>query len=311
MRRELLYKMFSGNASDEEISEIREWVDSSDINKRKFFSERKIYDSVSLRSRNRMVFQMLPTISRRVFWVSMLSSVVATVCLCFYLIPLIQKEGTSAVSYNTISVPAGQRVSVSLSDGTVIWLNSLSKLTYPTSFGNGERNVKLKGEAFFDVSEARDDRNKFVVSAGKCKIKVLGTVFNVDAYDDETFSTTLLKGRIEVNDTSLLEKPISMIPNQIVHFENGRLSLRPCEKDFEFKDWRSGIIDFKEIDFKRLMRKLERNYGVRIIVRNTRLDNYVYSGKFRTSDTIEEVLNALQSDAHFSFEEKEGEIIIQ
>ena len=98
-------------------------------------------------------------------------------------------------------------------------------------------------------------------------------------------------------------------PNNAVRLSNGKLTVTPIT-DFNPYTWKEGLITFKDIKFKDLMKELEKNYGIRIIIDNHKLDNYACSGKFRISDTIEAVLKALQQDAKFSFEYKNNDTII-
>lgn len=142
-------------------------------------------------------------------------------------------------------------------------------------------------------------------------MEVLGTQFNVDAYNENDFSTALLRGSVRVTDKSQLNESVVLEPNNLVRLDKGKLTVVPIT-DFSSYSWKEGIITFKDIEFDALMKKLEKNYGIRIVVDNSRLDNYACSGKFRISDGIEEVLRALQQDAHFTYEwEGEEEIRIQ
>ena len=97
-------------------------------------------------------------------------------------------------------------------------------------------------------------------------------------------------------------------PNNTVRLDNGKLIVTPIT-DFNSYSWKDGVIAFKDINFEVLMKKLEKNYGVHIITDNSHLDNYACSGKFRISDEIEEVLRALQHDAHFTFKWDSEEVI--
>ena len=187
---------------------------------------------------------------------------------------------------------------MTLSDGTHIWLNARSEFSYPASFNGNTREVRLKGEAFFDV--AKDRNKKFIVNTGRCEVEVLGTQFNVEAYNENEFSTALIQGSVKVTDKSQPDESVVLEPNNTVSLNNGKLTVTPIT-DFNPYSWKEGLITFKDINFKDLMKELEKNFGIRIIIDNHTLDNYACSGKFRISDGIEQVLRALQQDAPVSY----------
>lgn len=126
-------------------------------------------------------------------------------------------QSSSTVGENTVEVPKGQRASLMLSDGTKVWLNSQSKLIYPTQFSDRERNVRLEGEAFFDV--AHKEHLPFVVHSPLLAIKVLGTKFNVKAYFDEKSVVTLAEGKVEV-ETNDRKNKLTLKPNEQVSYSD-------------------------------------------------------------------------------------------
>ena len=142
-------------------------------------------------------------------------------------------------------------------------------------------------------------------------MEVLGTQFNVEAYNENEFSTALIQGSVKVTDKSQPDESVVLEPNNTVSLNTGKLTVTPIT-DFNPYSRKEGLITFKDINFKDLMKELEKNFGIRIIIDNHTLDNYACSGKFRISDGIEQVLRALQQDAHFTFERESGtEIRIQ
>lgn len=302
MERNLLHKMFNGDATDNELTQIRRWVNESPQNRETFFRERTLFDALQLSDIQPEAPIRIPLLSRRK-WVR--SIAVAIIALCFlYNIPrFITEKSGREVAYHTIIVPAGQQVKLELADGTHVWLNALSELSYPVTFNASKREVRLKGEAFFDV--AKDRNKKFIVHAGPCEVEVLGTEFNVESYSENEFSTALLRGSVKVTDLSQPNQSVVLEPNNTVRLDNGKLTVSPIT-DLNPYSWKSGLIIFKDMYFKTLMKKLEKSYGIHIVIENSTLDNYVCSGKFRISDGVEQVLRALQMDAHFTFERKSG-----
>lgn len=300
--------MFSGEATDNELTLIRQWVNESEANKETFYRERAFFDAIQFND----LSKALCVRKRRVplwKWAGSVAAAVIALFLLYNVPALFQEDFPKEVAFNTIKVPAGQRVEVTLADGTHLWLNARSEFSYPASFNGDKREVHLKGEAFFDV--AKDENKKFIVHTGRCEIEVLGTQFNVEAYSEDDFSTALLRGSVRVTDTSQQNESVVLEPNNAVRLDRGRLAVTPIT-DLSAYSWKDGVFTFKDIDFNVLMKKLEKNYGIRIIIENPELDDYACSGKIRISDGIDEVLRALQQDAHFSFEWKgANEIRIQ
>lgn len=277
MEQKLLYKMFNGEATDSEVTQ-RQWVNADKANRETFYHERALFDALQLNAfqkENHVRKQSIPLWK----WIGSAAAAVIALFLLYNIPVFTTKNIQPEIALNTIKVPAGQRVEVTLSDGTHIWLNARSEFSYPVSFNGDTREVLLKGEAFFDV--AKNKNKKFIVNTGRCEVEVLGTQFNVEAYNENEFSTALIRGSVKVTDKSQPDESVVLEPNNTVSLNNG-------------------------------MKKLEKNFGIRIIVDNHTLDNYACSGKFRTSDGIEQVLRALQQDAHFTFERESGtEIRIQ
>lgn len=289
--------MFSGQATDGELTQIRQWVNESAQNRETFYHERALFDALQLNN-----FQAAIRTKRRTVslwkWAGSIAAAAIALFLLYNVPVYLQKNIQQEVALNTIKVPPGQRVEVTLADGTHIWLNARSEFSYPASFNDDKREVHLKGEAFFDVAKSKN--KKFIVNTGRCEVEVLGTQFNVEAYHENEFSTALLRGSVKVTDKSQPSESVVLEPNNAVSLHNGKLRVTPIT-DLNPYSWREGLITFKDIRFRDLMKKLEKNYGVRIIIESHNLDQYACSGKFRISDGIEEVLRALQQDARFTF----------
>ena len=297
--------MFKGEATDNELAQIRQWVNAGKANRETFYHERALFDALQLNTFQKENHARKQSVLLR----KRIGSAAAAVIVLFILYNIqvfTDKNIQAETALNTIKVPAGQRVEVTLSDGTHVWLNARSEFSYPVSFNGDKREVLLKGEAFFEVAKNRD--KKFIVNTGRCEVEVLGTQFNVEAYNENEFSTTLIQGSVKVTDKSHPNESVVLEPHTSVSLNNGKLTVTPIT-DFNPYSWKEGLITFKDIHFKDLMKKLEKNFGIRIMIDNHTLDNYACSGKFRISDGIEQVLRALQQDAHFTFERESGTVI--
>ena len=202
----------------------------------------------------------------------------------------------------------GQKASVVLPDGSKVWLNSDSEIKYTNLYGDGERIISLDGEAYFEVTHNED--KPFVVQTNKCNVEVLGTKFNVEAYSDsEDFCTSLMEGSVRVSDKGNPSETLVLAPNQQVSLINGHLQSKSIA-DFDPFRWKEGLICFKDMNFKELMSRFEKCYGIHVIIENPKLTDYICSGKFRISDGIDKALHILQKDAKYTFERNKDESVI-
>ena len=205
-----------------------------------------------------------------------------------------------ADQFVALDVPAGQRIEVTLSDGTRVWLNSGSRLEYPSVFGRHRREVKLTGEAMFEVTH--DAGHPFVVKTFASNVEVLGTKFNVEAEAETgSFSTTLLEGRVQLTDPAT-RQTIILEPNDEARLTEGRISV-VRNADLDVVCWTEGLISIRGLSFEELMRKFEKAYNVRIDIRRREMPVIGFkSGKIRISDGVDHALRVLQHNSDFRFE---------
>ncbi len=217
--------------------------------------------------------------------------------------------------FNTLVVPYGKRSKITLSDGTKVWLNSGSKLTYPAVFKGKNREVFLNGEAIFDVSHNAEHPFK-VLSKGHT-IEVLGTVFNVSNYPDEDNIRTVLKsGSVAISYKSdsffKSEKKTKITPGTMAVYDKSKPQVKTKNVNVEnYFSWREGVLIFKNNNLKYIMRKLGRYYNVNINFRELELENETFSGYLNLKDSMRSVLSTLQEAADFNYQtNKDGSIII-
>ena len=199
----------------------------------------------------------------------------------------------------TISVPAGQRISVTLNDGTLVWLNSETKIEYPMLFGR-ERRVKIDGEALFDVKH--DAGKPFIVETFACNVEVLGTRFNVQAEQErDYFSTALFEGRVKVSNKNINDEYVILNPDNAATLVGGHLRVTGISGDDGYR-WPEGLINVGDIPFAELMDKFEKSYGVTIVIKRQDMPHIRYMGKIRVSDGIDHALRVLQRNSDFAYE---------
>ncbi|SKB80470.1 FecR family protein [Salegentibacter holothuriorum] len=217
--------------------------------------------------------------------------------------------------FNTLIVPYGKRSKIVLSDGTMVWLNSGSKLTYPVTFKGKNREVFLTGEAIFDVSHNAEHPFK-VLSKGHT-IEVLGTVFNVSNYpDDNNIKTVLKSGSVEISYKSdsffKSEEKTKITPGTMAVYNKARPQVNTKDVEVEnYFSWREGVLIFKNNNLKYIMKKIGRYYNVDVNFQESELENETFSGHLNLKDSIESVLTTLQGATDFKYKvAKNGSLII-
>ncbi len=213
----------------------------------------------------------------------------------------------NAAAYNTISTPSGGQYEVDLPDGTKVWLNAASSLKYPGSFASGkERRVELTGEAYFEV--AHNSALPFRVETPRQKIEVLGTNFNVSAYEDEpVVKTTLLKGSVKVS------IPNTSFSNQLKPGEEAsRINDRLVVETVNTADaiaWKNGLFIFNDEPLESIMRKVARWYDVEVIYEGVNRQE-PYGGSFSRFANVSGVLKTLELTGGIHFKIEGRKIIV-
>ena len=198
-----------------------------------------------------------------------------------------------------IEAPQGQRVYLTLADGTEAWLSSRTKMKVPNQFNNKERVIELDGEGFFAVK--KDVKRPFIVKTKQYNVQVLGTQFNVFAYSESPdFETDLLEGSVYVYNKDSKENGLYLKPDEKVSLKNGKL-LKLASNFKQSKYLKNGIFTFEDKPFGELLTRLELWYDVKFNVMTPGVRNYVFSGKFRQSDDIANILQAIQEVGKFNF----------
>jgi transmembrane sensor len=206
-----------------------------------------------------------------------------------------------APEMNTIQTPRGGQYQVILPDGTKVWLNAASSLTYPTAFTGGDRTVHLKGEAYFEVSEGKDKPFKVIV--GNMQVNVLGTHFNVMAYDDENaIKTTLLEGAVKVTEGAASQV---LRPGQEARLDRSSESFKLLDVDADVAiAWKNGVFQFGGSPIETVMREIARWYDVDVEYQG-RTDEH-FTGTISRSVNASEVFKMLEltGAVHFNFDGK-------
>lgn len=201
------------------------------------------------------------------------------------------------------------RHSIVLTDGTVVWLNTNSTLAYPDTFPPHKRIVELEGEAYFEVS--RDESAPFYVKTKHMEIKVLGTCFDVQCYGNKRVSeTVLLSGKVEVN-LPVGNKQVVLTPDQKISWNKKTKEYEVVEINAEaYAVWTQDKLILQDEELEHVFNKLSRWYGIEIVYDGNLGRQSKYSLTVR-DEPKEKILNLLSQIAHFEYEIKEDQIVIQ
>ena len=204
--------------------------------------------------------------------------------------------------YNTITTPRGGQYHVTLSDGSQVWLNAASSIRFPVAFKGTERKVEITGETYFEV--AKNPAMPFIVKAASTEIEVLGTHFNVNAYDDEAIiKTTLLEGKVKVSVANQVSKFLKPGQQAAINKE-GKIGVLDNADIEEVMAWKNGRFQFSSADLKSILRQISRWYNVDIVYKGN--VNLHFTGQLTRNENVSKVFEKLEmtGEVHFRIDDK-------
>lgn len=312
MDRNLLYRFFDGVSTPDEEKQLIEWIDRNSANEKIFNKQRKVYNTMLMMEAEDLSITRAP--KARMFrfprWSKELmrtaAAVLLTVGVGYYFLSDPQRwiEATDT----SISVPTGQRIDLTLPDGTAVTVNGSSTITYPAIFSKNERRIRLSGEAYFAVTH--DEEHPFVIETAKYDVEVLGTEFNVEAYEQEgRFVTSLVKGKVRVTGHDDPSESVLLTANQQARRTDGKLRVETIPAYEKFL-WRDGLIAFHKASLAEMMTLFEKYFGVQIIFGTEALPAVTFSGKIRISEGVDHALWVLQQNVPFQYDKDTDTMII-
>lgn len=211
----------------------------------------------------------------------------------------------------SVEAPLGSRTKLYLPDGTLVWLNAGSRMTYSQGFGVDNRKVELEGEGYFEVQ--RNEKLPFFVKTKDLQLQVLGTKFNFRDYpEDHEVVVSLLEGKVELNNLLKKEKEAFLAPDEraILNKANGLMTVETVTAS-NASQWTDGYLFFDEELLPDIVKELERSYNVNIHIANDSLNKFRFYGNFvRREQSIQEVLDALASTEKIQYKIEERNITI-
>ena len=316
--KELIEKYFDGNITDAEIKELSDWI-KNDRHLQNWWEEEfsksdaginpvlrdKLFARIKEQTQGKEETQgkEKPRTIRMNLW-KWAAAIVLPICIAFFTYYLVDSSQTVGAPF-IVKADKGDKATIELPDGTNVVLNSASQLSYLNNFGENGRRVQLNGEAYFKV--AHDEKHAFIVQVGDLEVKVLGTSFNVSAYEDaKDVTVVLLEGKVGVyaQKMSHIMKPGDKIEyNKATH----RITATQVHPN-DYIEWTKGNIYFEKESLENIMKTLSRIYDVEIRFDSNKLPNEYFTGTI-PGGGIQNALNILMLTSPF-FYEMDGSVIV-
>lgn len=208
-------------------------------------------------------------------------------------------KGVTSTGDNTLIVPVGGIYAVSLSDGTKVWLNSKSSLKYPVEFSGNTRNVTLEGEAYFEVS--KNPHSPFTVKTKSGNVTVLGTHFNISAYEeDRNFETTLAEGKVKVSEINKEKESVTLQPGQQARVRNEALRVAEVDPSV-YSAWKDGKFYFENENLKNILTKMARWYNFNIKFEQKSLEQIKFTGIVLKDEPIDRFLDIISKTSNVKY----------
>lgn len=327
---ELIANYLTEGLDKNALDELKTWIAASAENQQYFIRQREIWFSAVSREaasvydkdkafenfRNRVESQKeIQSTSRRGFSLSALwryaavvAIIIAVGCISYWQGEVNVKDTFADIS---VEAPLGSKTKLYLPDGTLVWLNADSRMTYSQGFGVDNRKVELEGEGYFEVK--RNEKIPFFVKTKDLQLQVLGTKFNFRDYpEDHEVVVSLLEGKVGLNNLLREEKEAVLSPDEraVLNKANGLLTVESVTAS-NASQWTDGYLFFDEELLPDIAKELERSYNVKIHIANDSLKTFRFYGNFvRREQNIQEVLEALASTEKMQYKIEERNITI-
>ncbi|MFV0417633.1 MAG: FecR family protein [Dysgonomonas sp.] len=308
----IIFKVFTGEATQEEAEAIKLWIRESEENEKQFYRLKNIWDvanpsfqpeDINLGQAYANVFSQITaesdTIVKRksfiYYWQRIAAIIVLPLlALSVYFFISSTDEKQYVTEYQEVFSPYGTRSFLNLPDSSKVWLNAGSSIKYPVRFADGERRVTLIGEAYFKVKS--DEKNPFIVHTEEIDIRATGTEFNVDAYkEDERTAVTLVAGKVNVK--SRYDKTMQLRPNERINYEHSSEKFNLSKTDtYKWCSWKDGILAFRNDRLEYVFKRLGQMYNIDFVIKDRSVASYVYHATFE-GESLDEILYLLELSA--------------
>lgn len=313
---DLMLDYLSGDISDINQKHLSDLIKSNDDFKVRFdemLKLRAISLVPTIEAEKKVNYQRLieqindvPTINAYRSWMYSFRNIAAIIILVisvsvssFYIYKDVTSPADASFCYETLS-PIGSQTKIILPDSTVVWLNSGSSLKYNQAFGKKSREVALAGEGYFEVK--KDKTKPFIVHTDSLNVRVLGTIFNLRAYnDDKNVTVNLIEGAVNVSLPKLENLDLMTLkPNEKLVFNKQTKKIESSETDAARSAlWTTGKLCFVDVTIEQIAKDLERKYNVNIKIENEALKKEIFSGSLNLNLSLKQVLSYIDVDKKF------------
>lgn len=313
MQDTLLHKYLIGEASEAEVQKVFEWMEASPENRQELVRLKQIWAITSAAEVDENIAwseiskQVNEPKEKKSVWLAFVKyAAVAILLMGVGAITqrLFLKNRTSEIyaANTSFEVPVGQMSCVILPDGTMVHLNSQSKLSYPNSFSSGNRVVELSGEGYFNVQT--DKEHPFIVKTpGNVHVKVYGTAFNLRAYKDERkIQTVLEEGKVSIIDNNGTELT-QLVPGERASysFKTNKIRVNKVRTEL-FSSWKDGLITFRNERLEDIARMMQRWYNVKIVIEDKKLADELYNGTIMKNKPLDQILEVFRITSEIEYE---------
>jgi len=330
---ELIIKHLSGVATEEELEKLFVWINTSEENEKLFFSLKDLYEVSSWKLikkeantsnewkklhqeiKKRKAKKNGKSLSVTFIKIAMRYAAVFLVGMFFTYLWIGNNKNTSFFTKSATSpltkvvTGKGERTKVILPDGTVVWVNACSSISYNGNYGNKYRIVHLKGEAFFDVK--KDTKRPFIVNSMGFNIKAHGTKFDVSAYkDDNKVSAILVEGSISFRQNNVENQQL-IKPGQKIAYSQTENKIRIENVNTDtYTAWRTGEYRFEQLTFEEVAKRMERIYNINFVFKNKETKNIPFTGTFFSYESLDKILNVININTSIRFVKNKDTVFI-
>lgn len=318
INEDILIKFLEKSCSPQELKEVDEWIQISQENRNQLFELERVWSLKNewYYAQPQRIDKAYHAFEKKYFknnhssYLSIFLKYAAVLFLGIFVgirsyVVFHEHEITEYV--NRIEVPIGERANLHLSDGTLVWLNSGSCLEYPTHFATDNRQVRLEGEAYFEVK--RDESLPFIVQTNTLNVKVLGTKFNVSSYEMDETIVTLKEGKVQVDCEAENESYILYPNEQIVYSKDKGVELLQVDAN-SISSWTTGYLNFVNEPLEQIVKVLERRFNVQIVIENPKLASERFTCYSIDSAGIDQIFRLLQQTRMLKYQRNENQIIV-
>lgn len=330
---DLIIKYFRKNLSENEGIQLFEWISQNKENESLLFRIKDIYEagnwdtikkeantveewiklsSKIVKKEHKLIkVQPVHPIHKQLFsYVKYAALVAIGMFMMFFINQFVNNQKSRELTVTKIITGIGERTQTILPDGTKVWINSCSMLSYNSNYGKNSRQINLLGEAYFDVK--KDTKRPFFVKVAEITVKALGTSFNVTYYpNDIDISVVLVEGSVSLIHKNLLGQTI-LRPGQRASYslKNKEISCKNVDAELYTK-WPRGEYKFDQLTFFEIAKRLERNYHVTFVFMNHKMKELTFTGSFQNYESLDQILHVIKTNTAMNYTIKKDTIFIK